>query len=136
MLSGSLTLRRSLRSFIGVKYLHTITKIKWVVTLKIAFSKPFNIIHVFFCFQQLRAWSLPSVCFPREARSLWSTSPLERRDVTQSRRRSLIPNESNSQKVCLQKAQTDSHTWVRWSTVLWKNTSSYEAFTRFFVRLE
>lgn len=55
-----------------------------------------------FDFQWLSFWSQMKICFPKEARSLWSTSLSERRDVTQKSRLSLNPNESNSQKVHLQ----------------------------------
>lgn len=70
---------------------------------------------MFIGFQQPQLWSQRWICFPEEARSLWSTSPWARRDVTQTRRRSPIPNESNSPKVHLQRAQMDSYTWVRWT---------------------
>lgn len=66
-------------------------------------------------FQHLKWWSHKSICFPKEARRLWSTSPLVKRGVTQTRRRSLVLKESDSQEVHLQKAQMGSHTWVRWN---------------------
>lgn len=74
---------------------------------------------VFLVFQLLWAQSQPSVFFLKEARSLWSTSLSERRDVTQRRRWCRLLNEPNSLKARLQRAQMDSRTWVRCSDCLW-----------------
>lgn len=71
--------------------------------------------NTFYLFQHLKWWSHKLICVPKEAQRLWSTSPLVKRGVTQTRRRSLILKESDSQEVHLQKAQMGSHTWVRWN---------------------